>query len=68
MIPFHRFLIGTAIVFCGGLAVWMFSAYRAGGDTILLVLAVAFAIGAAALSYYLAHLSRFLRGRPSTHE
>ena len=60
MIPFHRFLIGTAILFCAGFAVWALAAFRAGGGAGPLVLSVAFAIAAAALSYYLKNLRRFL--------
>lgn len=60
MIAFHRFLIATAIVFCLGLAVWMFSAYGTGGGTGLLILGVSFGIAALVLGYYLKHLDRFL--------
>lgn len=58
MILFHRFLIGTAIVFCGGLGAWMFLNYR--GQPGLMVLAASFVIAAAGLTYYLKHLNRFL--------
>ena len=61
MIPFHRMLIGTAIVFCAIFAVWSFVAFRRGGSTLLLVLAVTFAVAAVALGYYLKNLQRFLR-------
>lgn len=60
MISFHRFLIGTAIVFCAGFSLWAFLAYRADGGIVPLVLAVSFAIATFALAYYLKNLKRFL--------
>ncbi len=60
MIIFHRFLIGTAILFCIGFAVWTFAANRDEGGTLQLVLGVAFAVAAVALGYYLKNLDRFL--------
>jgi len=49
MIPFHRFLIGTAIVFCVGFAAYAFVAYRASGAGSDLAFAVAFAVAGCAL-------------------
>lgn len=60
MILFHRFLIGTAILFCVVFGVWSIGSYRGGGGAGTLALAVAFLLAAAALSYYLKHLNRFL--------
>jgi hypothetical protein len=60
MIPFHRLLISTAIVFCAGFAAWAGWSYRQSGEALTLVMAVAFAIAAGALTYYLRHLKRFL--------
>jgi hypothetical protein len=60
MIAFHRFLIGTAIVFCALLGVWMLSAYWGNGNAVLLVLGVTFGVAALGLSYYLRNLNRFL--------
>jgi hypothetical protein len=60
MIPFHRFLITTAILFCVGFAAWGFVAYRAGGAGADLGFAIAFALAGAALGYYLKNLNRFL--------
>ena len=60
MIPFHRFLITTAILFCVGFAGYAFVAYRASGAGSDLGLALAFAIAGAALAYYLKNLNRFL--------
>jgi hypothetical protein len=61
MIPFHRFLIATAICFCVAFAVWAFVAYRSTANTSELALAVAFGAAAVALGYYLKNLDRFLR-------
>jgi hypothetical protein len=63
MIFFHRFLIGTAIIFCALFAAWAFVAYRNGGGTTQLVLGVSFAVATVALSYYLKNLRRFLGRR-----
>ena len=60
MIPFHRLLIGTAILFCLGFAAWTFVAYRASGAGADLGFALAFAFAAGALGYYLKNLNRFL--------
>ena len=60
MIPFHRFLIATAILFCVGFAVWAFAAYRATGAGLQLALGIVFAIAGLALGYYLKNLNRFL--------
>lgn len=63
MITFHRFLIGTAIVFCLGLSAWLVVTGRPGGDGgdgWQLALAGAFAVAAVVLGYYLKHLRRFL--------
>ena len=60
MIPFHRFLIGTAILFCLGLAIWEGNAYRSTGAAGELALAVLFSIATCALTYYLKNLNRFL--------
>jgi len=60
MITFHRFLIGTAIVFCGGFALWSIVAFRSEGGLLPLSLGISFALAAALLSYYLKNLRRFL--------
>jgi hypothetical protein len=60
MIIFHRFLIGTAILFCAGFATWSLNAFRNTGGTIQLVLGVSFAVATIALGYYLKNLNRFL--------
>jgi hypothetical protein len=61
LIQFHRVLIATAIVFCGGFAAWELRAYLGNGEILALLLAIGFAAAALALLYYLRHLSRFLR-------
>ena len=58
LLPFHRLLIATAIAFCLGFALWLLvheppSLFDA-------ILAVAFVIAGAALSYYLFRLRHFL--------
>jgi hypothetical protein len=63
MIPFHRFLIFTAICFCLGFAAWTIAAWRGGAGVGALALGVAFACAGAALGYYLRHLQRFLHLR-----
>ena len=60
MIIFHRFLIGTAIIFCAGFAWWSQAAYRASGSALQLTLALVLAVAALALAYYLKNLRRFL--------
>ena len=60
MIPFHRFLITTAILFCAGFAVWAFVEYRATGAGSSLVFALGFALAGGVLGYYLKNLNRFL--------
>ena len=60
MIPFHRFLIATAILFCVGFAVWAFAAYRASGGATQLGLGIVFTVAGIGLGYYLKNLNRFL--------
>ena len=60
MIAFHRFLIGTAILFCAGFALWTHSVYLTNGGTTFRVLSTCFGAAAVALIYYLMNLRRFL--------
>jgi hypothetical protein len=60
MIAFHRFLIGTAILFCAGFSLWALLAFRASGGAMALVLGIIFAVCTVALGYYLKNLRRFL--------
>jgi uncharacterized membrane protein len=53
VIPFHKLLIGTAVVFCAGMGLW------AALNGALVIAVVSFA-AAAALAYYLRHLKQFL--------
>lgn len=60
MIPFHRVLISTAIVFCGGFALWALGQYLGSKSSGMMALTIVFAILAVALAYYLRNLKRFL--------
>ena len=60
MIPFHKLLIATAIVFCAFMAVWAGWRWRVEGGTGTLALGATFAVLTAALAYYLRNLKRFL--------
>jgi hypothetical protein len=60
MVPFHRLLIGTAIVFCVVFAAWGWREYQASGTTWALVSTIAFGVFAVGFSIYLALLKRFL--------
>jgi hypothetical protein len=53
MIPFHRVLITTGIVFCGGFALW--SIWRG-----QMALGLGFGALGVMLTYYLRHLRRFI--------
>ena len=67
LIAFHKFLISTAIVFCFVFAIRQLSEFKASGDGVSLLTAIAFGIASAALAVYLRHLRRVLR-IPSEHE
>lgn len=60
MIGFHRFLIGTAILFCALFGTWSLNVFRQGGSVLSLVLGLGFIMATLALGYYLRHLERFL--------
>lgn len=60
MIPFHKLLISTGILFCGLFALWALWQFVRVGSAGSLVLAFTFAAAAAGLTYYLRHLRRFL--------
>jgi hypothetical protein len=60
MIPFHKVLITTGILFCAGFAIWAIWQYGRTGGAGMLGLALAFTAAAAGLGYYLRHLRRFL--------
>ena len=60
MIPFHKLLISSGIVFCGLFSLWALWQFVKAGGAGNLVLALTFAGAALALGYYLRHLRRFL--------
>ncbi len=60
MIPFHRVLIVTAILFCGGFALWALANYVAEHQPGMLALTLVFGFLGVALAYYLRNLKRFL--------
>jgi hypothetical protein len=60
MIPFHRLLISSAIVFCAGFALWSGWDYVQSRSSGALVVALVFVAAAVALTYYLRNLKRFL--------
>ncbi len=60
MIPFHRLLIATAIVFCAGFTAWSAWDYRQSRSVGTLAVSITFLAATVALAYYLRHLKRFL--------
>lgn len=60
MIPFHRVLITTAIVFCAGFSAWGWREYQQSHTTWALASAAAFALFAVGFAVYLSQLKRFL--------
>jgi membrane protein implicated in regulation of membrane protease activity len=68
LIPFHRVLIATAIVFCAGLAWWMFSMSGGADSTPYGLLGAIFAILAVVLAVYLWNLRRVLGYRDDDGE
>jgi hypothetical protein len=67
LLPFHRILIVSAIVFCAGFSAWTLVGYARTRVTADLLLGLAFALAAGALLVYLLHLRRFL-GLPKHRE
>ena len=60
LVSFHRILIAVAILFCAGYGAYEFLAFTRGGGNGPLALSGVFFVFAAALSYYLWRLKRFL--------
>jgi len=60
LISFHRFLITTAIFFCGGYAIWEFVRYSRVGGTGTLVQAILFLVLAVGLIVYFNRMASFL--------
>lgn len=61
LIMFHRILIGTAVVFGFGFALWEFLSYRQTGALSHLLVGVGAALLALLFAYYLKNLRRFVR-------
>ncbi len=68
LIPFHRVLIATAIVFCAGFSWWMFSMSGEGGSSGYTVVGAVFAILSVVLAVYLWNLRRVLGYRDDGEE
>jgi len=60
LIAFHRVLIGSAILFCFGFAVWELMHFWVAGGTGTLVLGLVFVVLGVLLSVYLARLRRYV--------
>ena len=60
LIIFHRILIGTAIVFGIGFAIWEFLAYRQTGAVGNLLIGGGAAVISGFFTYYLKNLRRFV--------
>ena len=60
LIVFHRILIGTAIVFGVGFAIWEFLAYRQTGAVENLLIGIGAAVISGFFAYYLKNLKRFV--------
>lgn len=66
LISFHRFLIVTAILFCGGFAGWQLDRYASSGELLQLLVGAGFGIAAVLLFVYLLRLNRFLGREPGS--
>lgn len=66
IVGFHRVLISCAILFCASFGIWSGLSWTREGALLDLILAVVFILGAAALTWYLTHLARFLGREPGT--
>jgi hypothetical protein len=64
LIAFHRFLIGTGIVFCFGFAIWELMTWWVGRTPGALILGLTFVALGILLAFYLARLRRFLGVEP----
>lgn len=63
LIPFHKVLIATAIVFCLGFSAYEAVAFVRTREPLAFGLAAGFAAAGVALAFYLRHLRRWLRLR-----
>ena len=60
LVSFHRGLIATAIVFCGGFAMWEFKDAMNGGGAPAFVIGAVFVLLTLGLGVYLKRLAHFL--------
>jgi heme/copper-type cytochrome/quinol oxidase subunit 1 len=60
LVPFHRVLIATAIVFCGGFSWWMFSMSGRDDTAPYGLMGAVFAVLAIVLAIYLWNLRKVL--------
>lgn len=65
LVPFHRLLIASAILFCAGFSALELVVFSREGRTLDLVLGLGFALAAGLLIVYLLHLRRFLNLPPN---
>lgn len=61
LITLHRILIATMIAFLGYFAWWQSRLWQRDGSRIALAMVIGSGIAAAALTWYLTHLRRFVR-------
>ena len=60
LISFHRLLIATGIVLCGGFAMWEFNHAMSGGGASDFVVGTIFVLFTIGLAVYLKNLAHFL--------
>lgn len=63
LIGFHKVLIATGILFCGGFGGWQLLRFARGGGTATLAVGLLATLAAVGLGVYLALLGRFLGHR-----
>ncbi|MBI4545605.1 MAG: hypothetical protein HY703_10440 [Gemmatimonadetes bacterium] len=61
LIPFHRVLIASAIIFCFGFGVWELFAYMREGEPAQLLFGLIAAVAGTLLALYLWKLRRILK-------
>lgn len=64
LVPFHRFLIASAIVFCAAFSAWELVRFASTDAMLDLVIGLAFALAAGLLLAYLLQLRRILKLPP----
>jgi drug/metabolite transporter (DMT)-like permease len=65
LITLHRILIATMIAFLGYFGWWQGRRWRLEGETGALLLVIACGLAAAALTWYLTHLERYVHIEPA---